>query len=264
MALARFCAIGLLVSFATGAAAQDVAIPAPGTEAWQPLSFPKIEQHTRYTPASEDGRPVLRAESDCSASGLLYPLRNVDLAKTPLLRWRWRIDEALAAADERTKAGDDFAARVYVSFAFEPERASLLERATRRLASVVYGETLPGSSLAYVWTSREPVGARWPNAYTAAAHMIAAASGAPAGWRDAEADLLADYQRSFSHPAPAPLFLALMTDTDNRCLRARASYADFRFVSRPRAAGGSTKSSTRRHTDSKCARLKPVPVVSQS
>jgi hypothetical protein len=88
--------------------------------------------------------------------------------------------------------------------------------------------------------------------------MIVAESGAAPGWRTAEADLLADYERSFGHPAPAPLFLALMTDSDNRCLRARASYADFRLAPR------STKSSTRPQTDSKRARSKPVPVVSQS
>ena len=232
MSLARCCAISLLAALAAAAAAQDVAIPAPGTEAWQPLAFPKIERHTRYTRASEDGSPVLHAESECSASGLLYPLHAVDLEQTPLLRWRWRVEEGLAPGDERSKAGDDFAARVYVTFAFEPERASLLTRAARGLAGAVYGESMPGSSLTYVWSSREPVGARWPSAYTASAQMIAAASGAPAGWREAEVDLLQDYERSFSHPAPAPMFLALMTDTDNRCARARASYADFRFAPR--------------------------------
>jgi hypothetical protein len=232
MALARCCAIGLLASLGAAAAAQVVAIPEPGTEAWQPLAFPKIERHTRYTIASEDGNPVLHAESECSASGLLHPLHAVDLARTPLLRWRWRIDEGLAPADERSKAGDDFAARVYVTFVFEPERASLLRRAARRLATAVYGEAMPGSSLTYVWASHEAVGARWSSAYTASAQMIAAASGAPAGWREVEVDLPLDYERSFSHPAPAPLFLALMTDSDDRCVRARASYADFRFAPR--------------------------------
>jgi hypothetical protein len=259
MSLARGSALGLLLGLAASVAAQELTIPPPGTAGWQPLAFPKIERHTRYTTASEDGRGVLRAESECSASGLLHPLRSVDLAKTPLLRWRWRLDEGLAAADERSKDGDDFAARVYVTFAFEPERASLLERAARRLGAAVYGEDMPGSSLTYVWSSGEPVGARWPNPFTASARMIVAASGASSEWRSAEVDLLADYQRSFGHPAPAPFFLALMTDTDNRCLRARASYADFRFAPRSR-----TKSSTPSHTDSKRARSKPLPVVSQS
>jgi hypothetical protein len=232
MSLARGCAIGLLTTLASAAAAQEVAIPAPGTEAWQPLAFPKIERRTRYSVASEDGGPLVRAESECSASGLLYPLRGVELVKTPLLRWRWRIEEGLAPTDERAKAGDDFAARVYVTFVFEPERASLVERAAHWLASAVYGESVPGTSLTYVWTSQEPVGARWPNPYAASSQMIATASGATPGWRDAEVDLLADYERSFSRPAPAPFFLALMTDTDDRCARARASYADFRFAPR--------------------------------
>ena len=84
-----------------------------------------------------------------------------------------------------------------------------------------------------MWSSQARIGERWPSPYTASAQMIAAASGAPTGWREAEVDLLADYERSFSRPAPAPLFLALMTDSDNRCLRARASYADFRLAPRP-------------------------------
>jgi len=269
MSLARRSAFGLLLWAAASAAAQELPIPAPGTAAWQPLAFPKIERHTRYTPASEEGAAVLRAESECSASGLLHPLRGVDLAKTPLLRWRWRVEEGLAPANERRKDGDDFAARVYVTFAFEPERASLLERAAHRLGVAVYGEELPGSSLTYVWASREPVGARWPNPFTGSAQMIVAESGAAPGWRAAEADLLADYERSFAHPAPAPLFLALMTDSDNRCLRARASYADFRLAPRPRLGAGDSrrphvKSSTASQTASKRARSKPVPVVSQS
>ena len=231
MSLAWGLALALLLA-APAAAAQEVAIPPPGTDAWQPLTFPKVERHTRYAPAEEDGRPVLVAEGECSASGLVYPLGDFDLARTPLLRWRWRVDEALAPADERVRAGDDFAARVYVSFVFEPERASLFERAARRLAAAVWGETMPGRALSYVWSSREPPGALWPNPYTDASQMIALAGGGAAGWREAEVDLLADHRRAFGHPAPAPLFLALMTDTDDRCARARARYADFRFAPR--------------------------------
>jgi hypothetical protein len=232
MRLVRSSALGLLLALAGGAGAQELPIPAPGTDGWQALAFPKIERQTRYVSASEDGAALLRAESECSASGLLYPLRGVELARTPILRWRWRVDEALPPADERSQDGDDFAARVYVAFAFEPERAGLLERASRRVAAAVYGEEMPGTSLSYVWVSREPAGARWPNPFTASAQMIAAESGPAGSWRRAEADLLADYERSFGHAAPAPLFLALMTDSDNRCARARASYADFRLAPR--------------------------------
>jgi hypothetical protein len=214
---------------------QERTLPAPGAGAWQALAFPKIERHTRYTPAEDEGRPVLRAESECSASGLLLPLSGIDLTATPLLSWRWRVDEAVAPADERSRAGDDFAARVYVSFAFEPKQATLLERARHQMAAAMHGDELPGSSLSYVWAASEPKGARWPNPFTEAAHMVVATSGPPAPWKWVEVDLLADYERAFGRPAPAPLFLAIMTDSDNGCSRAEAAYADFELTPRPGA-----------------------------
>jgi hypothetical protein len=234
----------LLLALAAAAAGKEPArsapdpdhvLPAPGPAPWQPLAFPRIERQTRYTAAEEDGRPVLRAESECSASGLLLPLEDVDLTATPRLRWRWRVDEGPAPADERSRAGDDFAARVYVSFVFEPEQATLLERARRRLAATLYGESLPGTSLTYVWSGREPVGARWANPFTGASRMVVATSGPAGPWTPVEVDLLEDYVRAFGRSAPAPLFLALMTDSDNGCSRARASYADFRLAPRPAA-----------------------------
>jgi hypothetical protein len=228
----RACAFALAASLglAAAAAAQEVAIPADGFE---PLAFPRIERRTRYRTEREGEAAVIRAESECAASGLLRDLSGFELAKAPLLRWRWRVDQGLPPADERVKANDDFAARVYVAFPFEPARAGLLERASRRLASALWGESLPGSALSYVWSSSAPVGARWPNPYAASSRTIVAASGGASGWRDVEVDLLADWAREFRHPPPAPLFLALMTDTDDRCLVARAAYAGFRFAPRP-------------------------------
>jgi hypothetical protein len=222
-------AFGALCAAAVGAS--EVALPAPGGSAWQPLEFSKIPRHTRYEQV-EAGR-ALRADSRCAASGLLLPLDAVDLQATPRLRWRWKVERPIdAAADERSKPGDDFAARVYVAFAFEPERAGVWERARRRLGATLYGENLPGSALNYVWSRSEPAGASWPNPFVPSSLMLSLGAGAPGTWRVEEVDLLADYARLFGAQAPAPLFVALMTDTDNTCGEARAFYADFRLLSR--------------------------------
>ena len=105
-------ALALPLLFGAPAASEERALPAPGSAPWQALAFPKIERHTRYSEAREAGHPVLHAESECSASGLLLPLADVDLTATPRLGWRWRVDQAVAPPDERSRAGDDFAARV--------------------------------------------------------------------------------------------------------------------------------------------------------
>ncbi|MDH3519590.1 MAG: DUF3047 domain-containing protein [Myxococcales bacterium] len=232
---ARRCAgvLGILLacSVVPPARADEIALPAPGSPTWRSLEFPRIERHTAY--GVEADERALRARSACAASGLLLPLDDIDLRQTPRLRWRWRIPQPIETArDERSKAGDDFAARVYVAFAFEPERASLFERARRRLGAALYGEQLPGSALAYVWSRAEPAGASWENPFVASSRMISRGMGPLPDWRVEEVDLLADYTRFFGTEAPAALFLAVMTDTDETCSEAEALYADFWLLGR--------------------------------
>ena len=213
--------------------ALELVLPTPGTAEWQPLEFSGIPQHTRYELVEAGQGRALRAVSECAASALVLPLEGFDLRKTPRLRWRWKLEVALnARADERTKDGDDFAARVYVAFAFVPERAGLLERARHRLSVSLYRERLPGSAINYVWTRAEPLGAIWENPFAPTSKMVSLGRGTLNDWRDEEVDLLADYERLFRAAAPAPLFLALMTDSDNTCQEARAFYADFRLLGR--------------------------------
>ena len=167
-------------------------LPVPGTPDLQPLEFPRIPRHTRYELVEAAQGQALRAVSKCAASALVLPLEGFDLRKTPRLRWRWKIGTTLRApADERSKEGDDFAARVYVAFAFVPERASFLERARHRLGASLYDETIPGSAINYVWTRAEPAGATWENPFAPTSKMVSLGRGALVEWRVEEVDLLA-------------------------------------------------------------------------
>jgi len=209
----------------------------PGESPWEPVQFPKIERHTGYE-VIENGNDAssLRSHSDCSASGYALPLSDVDLARTPRLRWRWRVQRGLQIEDERAKPGDDFAARVYVLFAYDPSRSSWLMRTLRRGAELLYGRPLPGESINYVWASRTPVGARWPNPFTDSAHMLALRSNSDredaAQWQTETVDLLADGTALLGDPLPPVEAIAIMTDSDNTCSRASAEFADFQLLGR--------------------------------
>jgi len=231
--------VGLALAFASLAGdLRQVALPPPGREGWEPLTFPKVSSHTRYMPNSIDDREGVRAESRCAASALVYPLDDIDLAQTPLLGWEWRVERALEIADHRVKAGDDFAARVYVIFEFEPKHASRWERIRRRAARSVFGIELPGNALNYVWSSRERAGATWDNPYTERSKMISRGNGPLGAWRSEAVDVLADYRRLFGEP-PGLKAVALMTDSDDSCQEATAYYANLVFTSpenRPHAA----------------------------
>ncbi|MGH0032631.1 MAG: DUF3047 domain-containing protein [Myxococcota bacterium] len=205
----------------------------PGSDAWQPLAFRSVERTTDYAPLDEGG---VRAEARCSASALVLPLEetDLDLARTPVLHWRWRVDRPLAIADERSKGGDDFAARVYVMFRFEPEKASLLERARQSLGRRLFGTEMPGTALNFVWSSGEDPGALWTSPYTGSARLLAVARGAVDDWRSESVDVVEAYRRAFDAEPPEPLALGLMTDADDACQHAVARYADFRFAPRSR------------------------------
>lgn len=217
---------------AAGDPSERVRLDAPGRGAWQPLTFRNVERRTEYEPVSIGGTEAVRAHSDCSSSALVLPLDDLDLRATPRLRWRWRIDRAPDAADPETKEGDDYPARVYVLFPFEPERTGVWERLRRGIAERIYGERLPGSALNYVWTRRAPAGAVWDNPFTQRSKMISRGAHPLSRWKSEEADVLADYERLFGEPPPQPSGVALMTDSDGSCGEAVAFFADFRFLSR--------------------------------
>lgn len=218
-----------LLLLANVAAAAPIQLPLPGDSAWEPLEFPKISKHTRYNVEMIDGSPAYVARADCSASAMYVPTESVDLLKTPVLRWRWKLEKGIDVADERAKAGDDFAARVYVMFRFDPEQASLWQRAQHALGTALYGDIVPGNAINYVWASRAPIGASWKSPYTSASQMIVKESSERDGWVEEEANLEADYVAAFGHAPPPLLAVAVMSDADNTCQKAKAYFMEFQF-----------------------------------
>jgi hypothetical protein len=220
--------VGLLSTFfALRAMAGEVVLPAPGSPGWEHLRFPTVDRATEYRVLPDEG--VVHAVSRCAASALVLPLDGIDPARTPLLRWRWRIVRLPSVDDERKRSGDDFAARVYVIFPFDPERSSPLTRLRRLFAEKVLGRRLPGSAINYVQTAHEPAAARWDNPYTEESKMISVGQGTLAEWTTMEVDLRSGHKATFGGAPPSPSAIALMTDADDSCSEAEAWFADLRF-----------------------------------
>lgn len=167
---------------------------------------------TRYSFERADGKNALRADSSAAASGLYREIK-VDLGKTPVLNWSWKVDHVLVGADERTRAGDDYPVRVYVVFS-----GGLYFWRTR--------------AINYVWSNQQPLDSSWPNAFTGNARMIAVESGASrAGkWVNERRDVRADYRRFFGEEPGHVDAVAIMTDTDNTGTSATGWYGDIWFA----------------------------------
>ena len=181
-----------------------------GLAGWEAHSF---KGETDYAVVELDGTRVVKAVSRGAAS-ILFREQRIDLQQTPYLEWRWRVENVIEGAAEREKRGDDYPARVYVV-----REGGLFAWRTR--------------SVNYVWSSNQPVGAEWPNAYTDQAHMVAVRSG-PAeagGWVEERHNVLDDFRRLFGEEIRHVDGVALMTDTDDTGSEATAFYGDIRFTS---------------------------------
>ncbi|MFC1643828.1 DUF3047 domain-containing protein [Candidatus Omnitrophota bacterium] len=62
----------------------------------------------------KSGLSFLEMKADKSSASLVRWVKNVDLTKTPVLRWRWRVLVLPEGADGREKAKDDQAIGIYV------------------------------------------------------------------------------------------------------------------------------------------------------
>ena len=200
---------------------------------WNGLRPAPRAAETRYALVRDGEHVVLQADADHAMSGLVVPV-TVDLAKTPILRWRWKISAPVASADMSKKSGDDYAARIYVMFDYPRAKLSLATRAKLRLAEAIYGQAIPTAALNYVWDNTHPIGTIAPNSYTDRARMVVVESGAErAGqWQTESRDVAADFRAAFGEEPPPVLAVALATDTDNTGEHVISWYGDLRFVAR--------------------------------
>jgi hypothetical protein len=198
---------------------------------WEPLLFRKIPRPTRYRVVRDEEAWVLEAESEAAASALYRPL-DLDPRAHPRLTWRWKVGNILVKADARRKEGDDYPARVYVAFRYDPDQATPWEKVTFGTYRFLYGKYPPRAVLNYIWDNRLPPGTTLDNAYTDRAKMIVVRSGgADVGrWLTETRNVVADYRRLFGADPPRIAGVAVMTDTDDTGERAVAWYSDLAFL----------------------------------
>lgn len=179
-----------------------------GLSGWTEKSF---NGKTEYLIVEEAGRKVLQAKSHGAASGLILET-DYDAQKFPILSWTWKIDNTIATGDSRTKAGDDYAARIYVVFPhwFFPMT----------------------KTINYIWANKLPKETSQLSVYTSQDMMIAVESGSgKAGtWVTEKRNIVEDYRKAFGEEPPSVGAIAIMTDTDDTGEMALAWYGEIQAL----------------------------------
>jgi len=178
------------------------------SEQWRERGFPLIAP-TQYRIQPGKSGSVVRGRSD-GGNRALFRESTVEKPTVARLSWRWRVTQGLKGeVSERTRAGDDFAARVFVVF-----ETSIVPTRTR--------------AINYVWAAKEAKASVFPSLYTnQVAHIVlrsGAAGDAERAWFAEERDVLADYESFFGEPAAVISAVAIMVDADNTAQVAEAEF----------------------------------------
>ena len=199
-------------------------------EGWKPLTFTKISKHTAYEVVKDGGVTVVKAVSEASASGLIKPVL-IDPKEFPIVRWRWKIDHVLQRSNVALKEGDDFPVRLYITFAYDPDKVSFGKKLKFKAGQALFGD-IPIAALNYIWETKTPVGTIVENAYTDFAKMVVVESGTQkvGMWIDEERNIYEDYKKAFAEEPPMINGVAIMSDTDNTKEQVTAYYGDIMFL----------------------------------
>jgi hypothetical protein len=209
------------------AASEGVSLPAE----WQLLTFKKIPRHTTYDLVRDGDRLVVRAVSNASNAGLTREIK-LDPHVYPIVEWRWKVANVLKKGDVSKKEGDDYPARLYITFEYDSSRVNFLKKAQYEAVRLLYGRYPPLGAINYIWESRAPAGTVVPNPYTDQVMMFVVESGEAKlnTWVTERRNVYEDYLKAFGTDPPWISGVAIATDTDNTGESATAYYGDIVFL----------------------------------
>jgi len=188
---------------------------------WRADPLPRMGSQPLTLFTQPDGNRCLRADSvsDFRAYGVkLSDLADdtVDIADWPMLSWRWQVSAALTGADATKKAGDDYAARLYLVF------------------SNSRWNPLAVRTLVYIWDNKLPVGTMVSSTWALKrGRMVVLRSGdLDAGrWVTESRNVHTDFVDAFGYEPPALRALVVAADTDQTGERVTTFFDDI-YLSR--------------------------------
>ena len=182
---------------------------------WEALAF-RGSDDTQYTLITDEEEPYIKAVSNNSGSGLLYSV-DIDPKEYPIIEWRWKIDHVIEKGDLTKKEGDDYAARIYVTFDYDPSDLSFGDR-LKYFAVKTFSKTkIPLRAINYIWGNKAEVGTIAPNAYTdwSYLHVVQSGNSKAGMWLTESQNVYEDYKASFGEEPPNISGIAILTDTDS-------------------------------------------------
>ena len=208
----------------------------PGTAAkaptWLHYTFPG-KQATQYTLAHKDGRSVMEATAESSAS-LVRQSVHISPDQLHNIRFSWKVPDLIPGADLASRDLADSPVRIVLAFEGDRGRFSAKNAMLSELSRVITGEPMPYAILMYVWCNTRAPGSVIMNPRTDRIREFVVESGAKNlnQWLDYDRNIRADFEKAFGEAPGALVGIGIMTDTDNTRTTTHAWYGQVRLAGR--------------------------------
>jgi hypothetical protein len=162
----------------------------------------------------EGGNQFLHYEGT-SAKHMNFPIVNkagIDIYKTPILTWKWRVTQIPQGANEDDNDKNDVAASIYV--VFDMGRVALFKKVPK--------------SIRYTWSSTLKKGTELSKFFGNQKIIVLQSGKEGLGkWHTFQRNIVEDYKRLFGDDPPKkPLAILILSDGDSTGHRAVADYDD--------------------------------------
>lgn len=209
----------------------SAAVVGPGLPAGWQLQVPRPDlPRTRYDVVERDGRRVLHALADRSASGLRCDV-DADPCERPWLTWEWRTDTVNLAATVTVAERDDAPLRVAVGFQGDLSTLSVRELLFGDLVEALTGYTMPFATLMYVWDGQAPREsvAAYSRSNRIRYLVVESGAGGTGRWLSYRRNVVDDYRRVFGTAPGRISDVGILTDSDDLKTNSEAWYGDLSF-----------------------------------
>lgn len=208
-------AAGWRKDFAPVSAAGENALP----EGWKLEGKPGTRR-ANFSVATDpkDGTTFLHMEADRASASLITGAETVDLRKTPILRWHWRVTTLPDGADGRDRSLDDQAIGIYVGS----------------------GSALNNKSVSYRWDTVTPKGSEGNCAYGLGGIKIRwqtlrnKEDAKDGRWITEERDVAVDFKNAWGF-IPETIYVSVSSNSQYTGSKAAADLGWIEFGSRPDA-----------------------------
>ena len=194
---------------------------------WFPWTLTPNKNKTSYSLKKYQGKTVIHADADSSASGLMVPLKPRTVEGKELI-WEWKALGHIEKADNSQGSTDDAPLRLMLAFDGDKSKLSLKDQMAFELAHLISGQEMPYATLMYIWSSQKQEMPIITNKYTSRLKMIVVDSGEEhiGQWRRHQRNIEKDYREAFQEAPGKLIAVGILTDTDNTKSLVKAIYGD--------------------------------------